>query len=434
MSILAAVGDNLVRTRGIAARFFGAMARAGVNINAIAQGSSERNISAVIDTSDSTRALRAVHTDFHLSDEVISLGLIGPGLIGKTLLRQLEAQAPRLKEVQQLDFQVRGICGSREMLCGDRGLVSSDWEAEQDRRPVDMEEFVRHIRAGDSPHTILVDCTASDDVAGRYSEWLERRCHIVTPNKKANSSSKELYSALRQLADRQNVHFLYEATVGAGLPVIATLRELLNTGDEVLRIEGVLSGTLSYIFNSLSPGESFAGVVQRARDLGYTEPDPRDDLSGMDVARKLIILARECGCEIELDDVDVETMVPEALRETSVDGFLERLGEFDTDLGRRCEAAAAEGRCLRYVGVHDATTGRCSAGLEAYPNSHPFARLDSSCNLFGFTTNRYREMPLYVQGPGAGPDVTAAGVFGDLLRLAARLRRPLPHTLADRDD
>jgi aspartokinase/homoserine dehydrogenase 1 len=284
----------------------------------------------------------------------------------------------------------------------------------------DLERFAEHVQAAHLPHAVIIDCSASPDVASRYAHWLAQGIHVVTPNKKANSAEFGYYQHLRQARRLAGAHYLYEATVGAGLPVIQTLRDLRETGDEIRRIEGIFSGTLAYLFNTWDGSEPFSAIVRSAKGLGYTEPDPRDDLSGMDVARKLIILAREMGLELELSDVQVESLVPEALKGCQVDEFLERLGEFDRPMLERLEQARAADEVLRYVGSID-VTGRAEVGVVQLPRAHPFANIALTDNIVRFQTARYDQNPLIVQGPGAGPAVTAAGVFADLLRVCAYL-------------
>jgi aspartokinase/homoserine dehydrogenase 1 len=421
-SVLAAVGDGMVHVPGVAARFFGALARAGVSVRAIAQGSSERNISAVIDRRDSTRALRAVHAGFYLSDRVLSIGVLGTGLVGSALLAQLRARAPVLRAQRGIDLRVRAIADSKRMLLADGGVpLDSPRETLASLgEPVDLTRLAQHIRAEHLPHAVLVDCTASEAVASRYVPWLREGIHVVTPNKRAGSGLLERYQTLRALDRTVHRHWLYEATVGAGLPVITTLRDLIETGDTVLRVEGVLSGTLSYVFNRLDASRPFSTVLREARALGYTEPDPRDDLSGLDVARKLVILGREMGLDLELDAVAIESLVPPGAATDAAhpEDFLDALRAHDAAMEARRASAAERGRCLRYVGVVDAE-GRARVSLEEYPLDHAFARISATDNIFAFTTARYRTQPLVVQGPGAGPDVTAGGVFADLLRLAS---------------
>lgn len=430
-SILAAVGDAMVEQPGVAAQFFDALGKAGINVRAIAQGASERNISAVIDQVDSTRALRAVHAGFFLSQQTLSVGLVGPGLIGKVLLKQLHAQAKILREQFQIDLRIRGIARSRKMLLSETHIPLDQWETlmEEQGQPTDLDAFATHIKAEHLPHSVIIDCTANTQATAWYPNWLGQRIHVLTPNKKAFSSDFSIYKVLRQRARSEQVHIFYEATVGAGLPVISTLRDLLQTGDEIEQIEGVFSGTLAYIFNQLSTERPFSEVVKQAKEQGYTEPDPRDDLSGMDVARKLVILAREVGLSLELDQIDVQNLVPTPLREEpSVQAVLERLPDYDQSLQKQVEQADEKGEVLRYVGSLQWPDGegapQVKVALRPYPLTHAFARITGSDNIIAIRTRRYHTQPLIIQGPGAGPEVTAGGVFADLLRLAAHLGAP----------
>ncbi len=425
-SILAVVGDGMAGRPGVAARFFSSLGKAGVNLRAIAQGSSERNISVVIDETDTARALRAAHAGFYLSDQTISIGLVGAGNVGTTLLGQLARQARRLKEDFDIDLRVRAIATSRRMLLADRPIDLTRWREQFDTHgePVDLGRLAIHVRTDHLPHAVLIDCTASDDVARLYGTWLERRIHVITPNKRANTGPLDFYRRLRQANRAVGAHYLYETTVGAALPIVQTLRDLVQTGDEIIEIEGILSGTLSYLFNIFDGTSSFSSLVAKAKSLGYTEPDPRDDLSGMDVARKIVILAREIGMSLELSDVDVRSLVPEALQDGSVEDFLAALPKYDADMEALRRDAAAKGQVLRFVG-RVGRDGKSGVALRSYPASHPFARIQLTDNIVLFRTARYSDNPLVVQGPGAGREVTAAGVFADLLRLASYLGAPL---------
>jgi aspartokinase/homoserine dehydrogenase 1 len=312
------------------------------------------------------------------------------------------------------------------MLLSDRPIDLATWrdEFESKGEPADLARLAMHVRTEHLPHAVLIDCTASDDVARLYSTWLERRIHVITPNKRANTGPLEYYRRLRQANRAVGAHYLYETTVGAALPIVQTLRDLVQTGDDIVEIEGILSGTLSYLFNIFDGSTSFSSLVARAKDLGYTEPDPRDDLSGMDVARKMVILARETGMTLELSDVEVKSLVPEALQGGSVSDFMAALPNHDADMEALRREAAANGQVLRFVG-RVGRDGRATVALRAYPSSHPFARIQLTDNIVLFRTTRYSENPLVVQGPGAGREVTAAGVFADLLRLASYLGAPL---------
>ncbi len=421
-SIVAVVGDGMAGTPGVAARFFGTLGRAGINVRAIAQGSSERNISAVVNSDESTKALRAAHSGFYLSAKTLSIGLIGPGTVGSVLLAQIEKQAARLHDEFNVDLRIRAIARSRTMLLGDRKIDLATWERAIDERGVDcdLELFERHVNPDHLPHAVIIDCTASPHIAGLYAGWLERGIHVITPNKKAFSGAYQQYANLRDAARRGSTHYMYETTVGAALPIVSTLKDLITTGDDIRSVQGILSGTLAYLFNVYDGKRPFSEIVVAARDSGYTEPDPRDDLSGMDVARKLTILARELGQTIEIGDFPVENLVPEALREVSTSEFLERLPGYDSEMQALYEKAAAGNRHLRYI-AHLGADGRASVGLEAVEATHPFSNINLTDNIVQFETERYAENPLVVQGPGAGPDVTAGGVFGDLLKLAQYL-------------
>jgi bifunctional aspartokinase / homoserine dehydrogenase 1 len=283
-----------------------------------------------------------------------------------------------------------------------------------------MQKFINHVQPDYMPHTVVIDCTASADVAAQYRDWLARGIHLVTPNKKANSGSMPYYRSLQEAKRTAGSHYLYEATVGAGLPVIQTLRDLRETGDEINDIEGIFSGTLAYLFNVFDGTESFSSIVNAAKAKGFTEPDPRDDLSGMDVARKLIILAREMGLELEISEVRVEGLVPMQLTECSVEEFMRRLPEYDAAMAATLEDAKQKNQVLRYVGRIDAR-GNATVGLRRLDAKHAFAHIALTDNVVRFATRRYCANPLIVQGPGAGREVTAGGVFADLLRLAAYL-------------
>lgn len=419
-SILAVVGDGMAGLPGIAGRFFGTLGRAGINVRAIAQGASERNISAVIDGSQTTRALRAVHSSFYLSHKTLSIGLVGPGAVGRALLGQIDESRERLQREFGLDLRVRGIAASQRMWLADKALPLQNFKSTDDH-PTDMDAFTRHVQAEHLPHALIIDCSAAQVVADRYRGWLEQGIHVVTPNKKAHSGPMSDYEALQTLCRRGEAQFFYEATVGAGLPVIQTLRDLVLTGDRVHRISGIFSGTLAYLFNVYDGSVPFSEIVRAAKEKGYTEPDPRDDLSGMDVARKLVILAREAGLGLELEQLAVSSLVPDALEAGSPEDFLAGLAAHDTGFAEKLDAANQTGKVLRYVGTVDLESGRGEVGLESFPGDHPFATIALTDNIIQFETERYCDNPLIIRGPGAGPEVTAAGIFADILRLCATL-------------
>jgi bifunctional aspartokinase / homoserine dehydrogenase 1 len=421
LAILAVVGDGMAGLPGVSGQVFNALGSAGVNVHAIAQGASERNISVVVDGKEATRALRAVHSGFYLSPHTISIGLIGPGTVGKVLLQQIAAESARLKD-SKLDLRVRGILSSRRMLLSEQGVDLGRWQQALDSSatPADLAKFVEHLHVDHLPHTVIIDCTADESVARHYADWLRAGIHVVTPNKKANSGPLAYYESLKEARKAGGSSYLYEATVGAGLPVIQTLRDLRETGDKIVSVEGIFSGTLAYLFNVYDGQTPFSQIVRDAKAKGYTEPDPRDDLSGTDFARKVIILGREMGLKIEMKDVQVESLVPAGLEKGSIDEFLSGLPRYDGEMKQRFDAAAARGKVLRYMGRLTAD-GKATVGVAELDRTHAFANIALTDNVVRYATARYNSNPLIVQGPGAGPEVTAAGVFADLLRVCSYL-------------
>lgn len=413
IATLAVVGDGMAGTRGVAARLFTALSSANVNVRVIAQGSSERNISVAIDGADAEKALRAVHAGFYLSAQAISIGVIGTGNVGSAMIRQLREARERLLKASNIDLRIRAIASSKRMVLADPLLPEGEVKLDRD---TDLDAFTSHVKSDGIPHAMIIDCSASNDVAERYPAWLERGIHVITPNKHAGSGPYARYEAIKS----KRGHFRYESTVGAGLPIITTLRDLIDTGDEVLSVEGIFSGTLAFLFNRYDGSVPFSALVKEAKELGYTEPDPRDDLSGLDVARKLVILARENGWKTGLEEIALESLVPEPLRGGTVGDFMGRLGELDAVMSAKLEAAKQDRKVLRYVARLEAT-GKASVGLVALPAEHAFAHIKLTDNVVQFTTRRYSKNPLVVQGPGAGPEVTAAGVFADILRVASSL-------------
>jgi aspartokinase/homoserine dehydrogenase 1 len=352
----------------------------------------------------------------------LAVGVIGPGRVGSAVLGQLRAAQPRLEREGRVRLRLCGVVASKRMWldCDDAELNGRAGGA-QVWRPNDLDAFAAHVRGGAEPRdALLIDCSASDTVASRYADWLADGLHVVTPNKLAGSGALARWHTIRHASAASGARFRYEATVCAGLPVVQTLRDLLDTGDELLAVEGMFSGTLAWLCNRHDGAQPFSALVREAHALGYTEPDPRDDLSGMDVARKLVILAREAGWALSLDDVAVESLVPASLATLSREEFMQRLDELDAPLAARLAAARAEGGVLRHVAHLDAR-GRASVKLAVLPAAHAFAHSRLTDNVVQFTTRRYCDNPLLVQGPGAGPEVTAAGIFADLLRIAESL-------------
>lgn len=348
----------------------------------------------------------------------LAVGLIGPGRVGSALLTQLRAAQPRLAG-SGLELKVCGVAASKRMWldCDDPDL-NYRCDRAQIWRPTDLVQFAGHV-LGHDRHALLIDCSANDDVASHYADWLAMGLHVVTPNKLAGSGPLPRWEAIRS-ACFEGSRFRYEATVCAGLPVVQTLRDLLDTGDELLAVDGMFSGTLAWLCNRFDGNAPFSSLVHEAHSLGYTEPDPRDDLSGMDVARKLVILAREAGWALSLDDVAVQSLVPYELATLPADEFMGRLHELDAPMSAMLAQARDQGGVLRHV-ASLGRDGSAQVNLAVLPSSHPFAHTRLTDNVVQFTTRRYHDNPLLVQGPGAGPDVTAAGVFGDLLRIAESL-------------
>lgn len=351
---------------------------------------------------------------------VLSVGLIGPGRVGSALLEQLRGAQSRLARDSGLELKLCGVVASKRMWldCDDTELNGRHGGA-QVWRPNDLDAFAEHVRGTDGRHALLIDCSANDEVASHYPHWLAAGIHVVTPNKLAGSGPLARWQAIHA-ACAGGARFRYEATVCAGLPVVQTLRDLLDTGDELLAVEGMFSGTLAWLCNRHDGRHPFSALVREAHALGYTEPDPRDDLSGLDVARKLVILAREAGWPLSLEDVDLQSLIPATLAALPREQFMDRLHELDAPMAARLAEARAAGGVLRHV-AHLDRQGRASVRLMVLPATHAFAHSRLTDNVVQFSTRRYCDNPLLVQGPGAGPEVTAAGVFADLLRIAESL-------------
>lgn len=418
MAIIAIVGENMKQYPGASGRLFQSFGRNNINVSAIAQGSSELNISAVISQFDLQKGLNALHEAFFLSDHrVLHLFLVGVGLIGKTLVRMIETQQEKLLSNNLLEIKIHGMANSRYMAFDEDGFDLANFVPPSEKdQPMDLDQFLGTMSSMNFSNSVFVDCTASQEVSDRYQEILEAKVAIVTPNKKANSGSLSKYQQLKDLSSQRNIKFLYETNVAAGLPVISTLQDLIVSGDKVIRIEGVLSGSMNYIFSELEKGTPFSKVVSNAKEKGYTEPDPREDLSGMDVARKILILGREAEQQLHFEDISVQSMVPEeAANAESVDEFLEQLKQHDGYFQELLDEAKSKGEKLRFMAVLE--NGKARVGLNSVDSSHPFYSLGGSDNMILFTTERYHEFPMIIRGPGAGADVTAAGVFADIIRL-----------------
>ncbi|MBP9770665.1 bifunctional aspartate kinase/homoserine dehydrogenase I [Candidatus Gracilibacteria bacterium] len=419
LSIIAIVGENMRHTPGISAKLFSALGKNGINISAIAQGSSELNISTVISKSDENKALNAIHDAFFLSGtKTLNLFFFGCGQIGKTILKQISEQSEFLQNEKLLEMKISGLANSKKMILSEQGIDLGNWQNSlENGDPSNAESFTTKMIKLNLPNSVFIDCTSNEEITKLYEKILKESISIVTPNKKANSSDLKTYKKLKEAAKKSNIKFLYETNVGAGLPIINTLQDLLYSGDKIIKIEAVLSGTLSYIFNSFTGEKPFSEIVLEAQKKGYTEPDPRDDLNGLDVARKLLILSREIGLPLEMEDIEVENLVPEDCRQIpNLEDFFAKLSTHNSDYSEKLSKAKSEEKRLCYIAKIE--NNKASVKLETINKNHPFNSLSGSDNIVSFTSTRYLERPLVIKGPGAGAEVTAAGVFADVIRIA----------------
>jgi aspartokinase/homoserine dehydrogenase 1 len=413
---VALVGENMKSHPGISGRMFSAMGRNGVNIRAIAQGSSEKNISAVISTKDVRKAINVLHEEFfETTFKQVNLFIVGTGNVGKKLLGQLKQQLEFLQKQMHLQVNIAGLSNSRKMLIDENGISLNDWEQKlQEGKPANLRQFVEEIMERNIRNSIFVDITASENVAAVYDQLLRKSISVVACNKVAASSAYNNYKKLKDLAREFNCRFLFETNVGAGLPVIGTLNDLLSSGDQVRRIEAVLSGTLNFVFNNYDGTRKFAEVVKQAQEEGYTEPDPRLDLSGTDVMRKIMILAREAGVKMEMEDIHNNSFMPASCMKGTVDDFYTAMGKEESHFKNIYEKAAKEGCKLKFVASFN--DGKASVGLQHIDPKHDLYHLYGKDNVVLFYTDRYKQQPLVVKGAGAGAEVTASGVFADILR------------------
>jgi aspartokinase/homoserine dehydrogenase 1 len=419
LSVIAIIGENMRYQPGVAGRLFQSLGKNGINTVAIAQGSSELNVSVVINRYDETKALNVLHQAFFLSDtRTLHLFMVGVGLIGKTLIKQIAEQTVYLKTQNAVEVNIVGMANSKRMIFNEDGLDLSSWQDQlaTAKSEMTMQGFVAQMKDMNMSNAIFIDNTASENITQYYEQILDASISISTPNKIATSSSYIQYNRLKTLAQKRGVYFMYETNVGAGLPLISTLSDLINSGDQILKLEAVLSGSLSYIFNNFRGDNSFHKIVREAKALGYTEPDPREDLNGLDVRRKIIILAREIGLSLEQADVEIQNVLPSKCQEVeTVDELFEVLKAEDAYFENLKAEAEAEGKVLRMVAKLD--KGKASIALESVDDTHAFYSLNGSDNMVVLTTKRYHERPLVIRGPGAGAEVTAAGVFAEVLTI-----------------
>lgn len=419
VSVVAIVGENMKHTTGIAGKLFSTMGKSGVNIIAIAQGASELNISWVVKNEDLRKTLNVVHESFFLSENVeLNIFLMGIGTVGGNLLDQLKQQQQRLLKENHLRLKLAGIANSKKMLFDRDGIEIETFKEQLDasEKTSSLQGFVEEIKEMNIYNSVFVDCTANDAVASLYKEILSSNVSIVTANKVAASSEYDNYAELKKIAKKKGVKFLFETNVGAGLPIINTLNDLVNSGDKVLKIEAVLSGTLNYIFNTISADIPLSKTIKMAKEEGYSEPDPRVDLSGVDVARKILILARESGYRIEMDDISINRFVPEELFAGTLEEFWAGVPELDAKFETERQRLENENKKWRFVAKFE--NGKAEAGLQEVDSTHPFYDLEGSNNLVMYTTERYHEFPMLIKGYGAGASVTAAGVFADLIKVS----------------
>ena len=419
LATVAIVGENMKHTPGIAGKLFNTLGRNGINVIACAQGASETNISFVIALGSLRKALNVIHDSFFLSDtQVLNVFITGIGLVGSNLLEQIRSQQPRLLKEKSLRINIVGLANSRQAIFCREGISLDNYEEQLKASPVkSTPETIRDaVVQMNIFNSVFVDCTASPEIAAIYQELLDHNVSVVAANKVAAASDYENYALLKQTARRRDVKFLFETNVGAGLPIINTINSLINSGDTILKIEAVVSGTLNYIFNVLSEEVPLSRAIRMAQEAGYSEPDPRVDLSGQDVLRKLVILAREAGYRIEQSDVEKELFVPDKYFQGTLENFWKHIPELDAEFEQRRREVAVQGKRFRFVA--SLRNGKTRIGLQAIGREHPFYELEGSNNVILITTARYNEYPMIIKGYGAGAPVTAAGVFADIISIA----------------
>lgn len=424
LSIVSIVGENMRNTPGIAGKMFKALGSNGINVFAIAQGSSELNISAVVHKDNEVKSLKVLHELFFLSNTIqVNLFLAGTGLIGSTLVSQINQQHRFLKEKNNVEIKLIGLTNSRKMLFDINGIKLNSWkeQIEKSEEIADAESFAQKCIDSNLPYSVFVDCTATQLIPAHYAKLLDHSISISTPNKVAISGNYEDYILLKEKAHKNNVFFHHETTVGAGLPVLSTLKNLKESGDKILSIEGVFSGSVSYIFNTFSGKVSFSDTVKNAAKKGYTEPDPRIDLNGVDVKRKLVILSREAGFNLKEEDFKLKMFLPKEVQKAKdIPEFWEAISASDSYFDKLIQKAKKEKGKLRFIGR--VTEKGATLSLQTVTKENPFYHLDGSDNMIVFTTERYKERPLVIQGPGAGAEVTASGVFAEILSIISMLK------------
>lgn len=418
LATIAIVGENMKHTPGIAGKLFGALGRSGISIIACAQGASETNISFVVQEQFLRKSLNVIHDSFFLSEyKVLNIFICGVGTVGGKLIEQIRDQQEILKKNSRLNLNVVGIASSKKAIFSRDGIDLQTYREQLDKaEPSNARKMLEGILKMNIFNSVFVDCTASIEVSKLYQSLLEHNVSVVACNKIAASSTYNNYKKLKETALAHGVKFRFETNVGAGLPIIGTINDLVHSGDRILKIEAVLSGTLNFIFNELSADVPFSETVRRASVEGYSEPDPRIDLSGMDVVRKLVILAREAGYKVEQEDVEKHLFVPEEYFEGSVDDFWKKLPELDGQF--EAERKVMEKNNMRWRFVAKLEAGKTSVSLQKVPHDHPFFKLAGSNNIVLLTTERYKEYPMLIQGYGAGASVTAAGVFANVMSIA----------------
>lgn len=418
LATVAIVGENMKHTPGIAGKLFNALGRSGISVIACAQGASETNISFVISATHLRKALNVIHDSFFLSEyQVLNLFICGVGTVGGSLIEQIRHQQEKLMRELRLKLNVVGIASGHNAMFDRRGISLDNYREQlRDAAPSDIQRLHDEVIGMNIFNSVFVDCTASPDVAGLYRDFLDHNINVVAANKIAASGNYADYRELKKTAQLRGVKFLFETNVGAGLPIIRTINDLCNSGDRILRIEAVLSGTLNFIFNTISADVPFSRTVAMAQEEGYSEPDPRIDLSGKDVIRKLVILAREAGYEVSQEDVEVHPLLPQKLFEGTLDEFWKNLPSLDAEFEKRRQKLEQEHKVWRYVAKY--ADGHASVSLEEFSKDHSFYVLEGSNNIVMLTTERYHKYPMLIQGYGAGASVTAAGVFADIMSLA----------------